>query len=179
MDSDLKELKRIVRKAAGAVAMDSAISDVSLTFTEQQNLRNKPQPTGMDSNAASIEPDANSGYAESLNRVRNHWNSVPQITGRRDRRLQSGPVDGLTYRHPGQPSFDGKEEEQSSMAELKPNSEPHATDDSLSADDVEFIAMSLRADRSDTFSGDKRELGLERANREYASRRGVTPVSVS
>ena len=178
MDCDLKELKRIVRKAA-AVAMDSAISGISLTRSEMENLRHKPQPTGMDSNATSIEPDAGSGYAESINRVRNHWNSIPQITGRRDRRLQSGPVDGLTYRHPGQPSFDGKEEEQSSMAELTPHSEPHATDDSLSADDVDFIATSLTADRSNTFSGDRRELGLEQANREYASRRGVKPVSVS
>ncbi len=179
MDCDLKELKRIVRKAAGAVAMDSATSGISLTRSEIETLKHKPQPTGMDSGAASIEPDAGSGYADSINRVRNHWNSVPQITGRRDRRLQSGPVDGLTYRHPGQPSFDGKEEEQSSMAELPPHCEPHATDDSLSADDVDFIATSLRADRSTTFSGDRRELGLEQANREYATRRGVNPVRVS
>lgn len=190
MNRDLKELKRIVRKAAGKVAMDSAISGISLTRSEMENLRHKPQPTGMDSNATSIEPDAGSGYAESVNRVRKHWGTIPQIAERHDKRLTKGPVDGLTFRHPGQPSldssvvFDAVEETINSRAD---NHEQERAalmgsgyDDALTIEEQQQIAVSLRADKSTSQNeAGARETGLEAANAAYARARGLSPVRVS
>lgn len=82
VDQDLQELKRLIRgAAAGKAATDSTPhAGISLTRTEQQNLRFKRPPAAMDS-------------------------SKPGTVQRGDSRLKQGPVSGF-YRHPGTNALD-------------------------------------------------------------------------
>ena len=177
MDHDLQELKRIVRRAAGNAAMDSAISGVSLTRTEIENLKYKRQPTAMDAGVPSIESSAGIGYEESVRRVQAHWNNIPQMT-RRDARLQSGPVSGF-FRAKGQPSldssvvFDGMEEEQQSLTDLDPHSEPHATDDAEIAQLVAELEVPANVSKRAIQSRTRNEAGtLQLGQSEYNARHG-------
>lgn len=177
--NDLRELVSVVRsRSKGATALDSANrAGVSLTFTEQQNLKHKLEPVAMDAGEnPAIEPFGLS-YEESIRRVQNHWNGIPQMS-RRDSRLQPGPVSGF-YRAKGQPSldssvvFDGTEEEQSSMAELKPHSEPHATDDAEIAQLVAELEIPANVSKRATQSTTRNEAGTAQLGQsEYNARHG-------
>ena len=162
-NSDISELKRIVRGAAGKVAMDSANrAGISLTRSERQALKFKRQPTALDT-------------------------AKPGTAQRGDRRLQSGPVSGF-YRHPGQSANDSNELENRDLFGVEadepataPNSnDPESLDDALSSDEREQLAVSLRAAESTTLNeAGARMTGLEQANQEYARRKGFQPTHVS
>jgi hypothetical protein len=64
--------------------MDAATANISLTFTERQNLRYKRPPVAMDT-----------GKPGAMQRV--------------DKRLEMRPVSAIDYKHPGQPALDGSD----------------------------------------------------------------------
>ncbi len=161
-NSDISELKKIVRGAAGKIAMDSANrAGVSLTRTEMQSLKYKQAPTALDA-------------------------AKPGTAQRGDKRLQSGPVSGF-YRHPGQSANDSNELENRDLFGVECDvNDPeeveaaYGNDDALSSDELEELTASLTAFESTTRNtAGTRETGLERVNREYARRKGVQPTRVS
>ncbi len=160
VDKGIQELKALIRGAA-VVAMDAVPHGVSLTRTEMQSLKYKQAPTALDT-------------------------AKPGTAQRGDRRLQSGPVSGF-YRHPGQSANDSNEFENRDLFGVEadePEDVPDSNDpesfDALSSEEQEQLAVSLRAAESTTLNeAGARMTGLERANQEYARRRGFQPTHVS
>ena len=163
VDKGIRELKQIVRKAAGRVAMDAATAGISLTRTEMQNMRYKRTPTAMDS-------------------------AKPGTAQRGDRRLTMGPVSGF-YRHPGQPALDSgdtRSAQEKEQAALTGNvNDPEQVEevygnDSLTDDERRELEQSLTAfEATERSSSGAKRVGLSAANANYSRRHGrpVTEVS--
>ena len=161
---DILELKKLVKRAASSVAMDAAPHGISLTRTEMQNLRFKRNPTAMDS-------------------------SKPGMAQRGDKRLASGPVSALTYKHPGQPALDGSDTrsgQEREQAALTGNvNDPEQVEevygnDSLTEDERRELEQSLTAfEATERSSSGAKRVGLSATNADYARRHGrpVTEVS--